>query len=224
MSGSGAEFLYLQLPAPGPGAAALAALAAVIAGSGGEVLACEAAAAVETLEPGTPVAAVVIARWAGRDALDAAWGGAVGVAVGGLVAAGAGALVLAAEGLPPEGLPDQPEVPTVASVPVAVLAAPPTYMAIQGSVTDAERIVGYRDVLLPMMKERGALYVVFCIGGSGVRVLHGSWDEQIYAISRWPTHASAHDFWYSERYQTVAVPIRTGIGVFHVHLLRGLAG
>ena len=224
MSGTAAEFLYLQLPAPGPDASALAVAVAAIERSGGELLACEDAGVVELLEPGTPAATVLIARWSGRAALDAAWGGAVGAAVSLLVAGVADALVLASEGLPPEGLPDQLEVPTVASVPIAVLATPPTYMAIQGSVTDSERIVGYRNVLLPMMKERGALYVVFCIGGSGVRVLHGDWNEQIYAISRWPTHAAAHDFWYSERYQTVAIPIRTGIGAFHVHLLRGRAG
>lgn len=218
------EFLYLQLPAPGPASRALAAAFLAIGRSGGELLASGAVADVELLEPGTPSAAVLIARWRGREAFDAAWAGAVGTEVAGLVDGAAGALVLAAEGLPPEGLPDQLEVPTAASVPIAALDTPPTYMAIQGSVTDSERIVGYRDVILPMMKERAALYVVFCIGGSGIRVLHGSWDEQIYAISRWPTAASAHDFWYSERYQTVAIPIRTGIGSFHVHLLRGQAG
>ena len=182
----------------------------------------EPAAEVELLEPGTPAAAVLIASWSGRKAFDEAWDGAVGTSVVGLIAGSQNAVVLAAEGLPLEGLPEQPEVPTVASVPVVVLDTPPTYMAIQGSVTDDERIVSYRDTILPMMKERGSLYVVFCIGG-GVRILHGSWNEQIYAISRWPTHASAHDFWYSERYQTVAIPLRTGIGAFHVHLLRGRA-
>ena len=224
MSGTSAEFLYVQLPAPGAAAAALGAVVAEIERSAGEVLACGDAASVETLEAGTPAAAVLVARWGGREAFAAAWAGAVGSAVAGLTAGVGGALALAAEGLPPEGLPDQPDVPTVASVPIATLGTPPTYMAIQGTATDADRIVAYRDILLPMMKERGALYVVFCIGGSGVRVLHGSWDEQIFAISRWPTHAAAHDFWYSERYQAVAIPLRTGIGAFHVHLLRGRAG
>lgn len=224
MSRANAEFLYLQLLGPGPDAAALVALVAAVEASFGEVLACGEAAAVELLEPGTPLAAVVIARWESRAACETGWRGGVGAAVAGLIAGAPGALALAAEGLPAEGLPDQLEVPTVASVPIAVLASPPTYMAIQGSVTHAERIVGYRNIILPLMKELGALYVVFCIGGGGVRVLHGSWDEQIFAISRWPTHAAAHGFWYSDRYQQVAIPIRTGIGAFHVHLLRGRAG
>ena len=195
------------MSAPGPDAVALRAAAAAIELSDGKVLACEAAAAVELLEPGTPAAAVLIASWRGRNAFDEAWDSAVGTSVVGLIAGSRDAVALAAEGLPLEGLPEQPEVPTVASVPVHVLDTPPTYMAIQGSVSDDERILSYRDTILPMMKERGSLYVVFCIGG-GVRVLHGSWNEQIYAISRWPTHASAHDFWYSQRYQPS--PSRSG--------------
>ena len=42
-------------------------------------------------------------------------------------------------------------------------------MTIQGSVTDPVRIAGYRDVILPMLKQLGAYYIVFVIaeGGSG---------------------------------------------------------
>ena len=221
---SASEFLYLELPGPGLGDERLGAAAAGIAAAGGEVLACEAAESVELLEPGTPGAAVVIARWSSRSHFDAAWAGGIESLVAGLVEGRPGALALAAQGLPAEGLPGDLDVPTAASVAVPELGTPPAYMAVQGSVTDPVRIVGYRDVILPMMKELLSIYVVFCIGGVGVRVLHGSWDEQIYAISRWPALASAHAFWWSERYQTVAVPIRTGIGTFRVHLLPGRTG
>lgn len=226
MTGSGTcpEFLILRLPGGDLDAAQLDAAATAVAGAGGEVLALAPSSEVELLEPGSPAAAVLVARWPASSAFDAAWTAGVEVVVDGLVRGRGGALALAAQGLPPEGLPDQLEVPTVASVPVEQLPTPPTYMVIQGSVTDTERIAGYRNIILPMMMERGSLYVVFCIGGSGVRVLRGEWDEQIFAISRWPTHAAAHDFWYSERYQREAIPIRTGIGAFHVHLLRGRAG
>ena len=134
------------------------------------MLACEAATEVELLEPGTPAAAVLIASWRGRKAFDEAWDSAVSTSVVGLIAGFQDAVALAAEGLPLEGLPEQPEVPTVASVPVVVLDTPPTYMAIQGSVSDDERIVSYRDTILPMMKERDrstsssalAVAFVFC--------------------------------------------------------------
>lgn len=218
------EYLYLELPGEALDAGQLAAAAAGLVAAGGELLACEPASTVELLEPGTPAAAVIIARWPDRPSFDAAWVSAVESVVGGLVDGRAGAIALAAQGLPPEGLPDDLDVPTVASVAVPVLDTPPTYMAIQGSVTDPVRIVGYRNIILPMMKERLSVYVVFCIGGAGLRVLSGTWDEQIYAISRWPTQAAAHSFWWSERYQQVAVPIRTGIGTFRVHLLPGRAG
>jgi hypothetical protein len=36
-------------------------------------------------------------------------------------------------------------------------------------------------------------------------------------VSRWPTRAAADDFWYSERYQRVAIPLRLGAGRFTVH-------
>jgi uncharacterized protein (DUF1330 family) len=55
-------------------------------------------------------------------------------------------------------------------------------------------------------------------------VLHGQWTDLIVAISRWPDIGRAHDFWFSERYQTVAIPTRTGAGRFDVQLVTGLAG
>lgn len=225
MSGSGApELLVLQLPGDDLPLSGLARLAGAVADGGGEVLGCEPLERVELLEPGTPAAAVLVARWPTREGLDRAWALGVEAQFAELAAGRQGALALAAEGLPPEGLPDALDIPTAASVPVEELHVPPSWMVIDGSVSDPVRIVAYRDIILPMMFERGSLYIAFCIGGSGVRVLRGAWDEQIFAISRWPTHASAHSFWYSERYQTEAIPIRTGIGAFHVHLLRGRAG
>jgi uncharacterized protein (DUF1330 family) len=52
-----------------------------------------------------------------------------------------------------------------------------------------------------------------------VEALSGEWTEQILAISRWPTRAAAEDFWYSDRYQAEAIPIRLGAGRFTVHML-----
>ena len=81
----------------------------------------------------------------------------------------------------------------------------------------------YRDIILPMMRERGAYYVAFELGGD-VSVLAGEWQEGIFAISRWPSRAHAEDFWFSERYQQTAVPLRTGVGRFDVQIIEGLAG
>lgn len=82
---------------------------------------------------------------------------------------------------------------------LSVPGLPPAHMVIEGTAYDEEAIGRYRDVILPMMRERGSYYTVFELGGN-VEVLAGEWDEAIFAISRWPTIAAARDFWYSERY------------------------
>jgi hypothetical protein len=50
----------------------------------------------------------------------------------------------------------------------------------------------------------------------GIDVLHGKWSEDIFAISRWKSMKSIHEFWYGERYQNTAIPIRIGAGKFSV--------
>lgn len=213
-----AEFLFVQAADRGRGGNAIAS---AIVSNGGVVLAARTDVEVEQLEPGTPPAMIVLGRWPSQAELDVAWEREIGARVDSLFEEDV--LALAMSGLPADGLPNQPEIPTVASVPRIPDSAPPTYMTIQGSVTDPVRIAGYRDVILPMLKQLGAYYIVFVIAEGGVRVLRGTWDEQIFAVSAWPSHQSAHDFWYSDRYQTVAVPIRAPIGTFQVHLLKGAA-
>lgn len=187
--------------------------------AGGEVLACSHAGRVSCLEPGTVGAGILLGRWPGP-------GPAVSAAVEQLVALLRGALpprtvpqVLLVEGLPAEGLPLVPDIPTVASVPVAPRVPRNALMVIRGSASDQARMDGYRDVILPMLKERGGYYEVFALQPGAVTAFSGGWQEQIFAISRWPARANAEDFWYSERYQTVAIPKRIGAGRFTVNLL-----
>jgi uncharacterized protein (DUF1330 family) len=92
-------------------------------------------------------------------------------------------------------------------------------MLIRGSASDPARMDGYRDVILPMIKERGGYYEVFALQPGAVVAWSGAWTEQIFAISRWPERSAAEDFWYSDRYQSVAIPKRLGAGRFAVHLL-----
>ncbi|NJP12362.1 MAG: DUF1330 domain-containing protein, partial [Leptolyngbyaceae cyanobacterium RU_5_1] len=102
-------------------------------------------------------------------------------------------------------------------------ATPPAYMLIEGTGIDDARMDQYRSIILPMLRERGAYYVAFELGGN-VRVLAGEWAEGIFAISRWPDLAAAHDFWFCERYQKIAIPTRTGASRFEVQLTEGVAG
>ncbi|HSN71877.1 MAG TPA: DUF1330 domain-containing protein [Steroidobacteraceae bacterium] len=217
------EFMCLQVPDAARAGEAIAAAETFVREAGGMLLASGGYDGVELLEQGTPAAAVLIARWPSRDAFDAGWK-EFGAGLEAAASAASGSLLVAVPGLPVEGLPEQPAIPTVASVVPPASAEPPTYMLIQGRVFDQSRIDQYRDIILPMIAERGAYYIVFSLLPGEVRALVGAWTEQIFAISRWATHASAHDFWYCERYQKLAIPTRTGAGAFLVHLLRGERG
>lgn len=73
-----------------------------------------------------------------------------------------------------------------------------------------------------MIKAQGAYYTAFEIEGH-VNLLCGKWPHDIFAISRWPDHDAGHAFWDSDRYQNIAIPVRTGAGNFLVHYLPGTA-
>jgi uncharacterized protein (DUF1330 family) len=191
------------------------ALAAYCTSARGDVVVGAGKAAVETLEHGTVHTAMLIARFAFEADLNSAWSSIAPELPH-------GAQALAAPGLPYEGWPGH-AVPTIATVNVPDGATPRAYMLIEGTGTDEGRMDAYRDVILPMIRERGGYYTLFELGGS-VKVLAGEWTEAILAISRWPTIAAARDFWFSERYQNVAIPIRKGFGHFEVQLAEGLSG
>ncbi|NJS14833.1 MAG: DUF1330 domain-containing protein [Sphingopyxis sp.] len=190
-----------------------------IAAARGTILASGSADAVTPLEPGTTHSGLVIARFAFAEDRDAFWTSPTAQA---LIAADTGLVALACGGIAYEGWPGN-FVPTIATVDVPDAGAPRTFMVIEGTGTDQERMDRYRDMILPMMRTRGAYYVAFELGGD-VRVLAGTWSEGIFAISRWPSAALAKDFWYCDQYQTQAIPIRTGVGKFDVQIIEGIAG
>jgi uncharacterized protein (DUF1330 family) len=185
----------------------------------GTVLAAGDADWVKPLEQGTKHSGLVIVRFAFVADLDAFWASDAARALAG----GDPALVaLASLGIAYEGWPGN-FVPTIATVDVPMGETARTYMVIEGTGTDQHRMDRYRDTILPMMRERGSYYAAFELGGN-VRVLAGEWDEGIFAISRWPTKALAEDFWYCDKYQNEAIPIRTGVGRFDVQIIEGIAG
>lgn len=214
------SFLFVELAAEHANqVGVLEQLAGTVRSAGGDVLAWAPPGRISCLEPGTVASGILLARWREPGAtMDVATRKLVSI-----LAAAAPAhstpLVLKVNGLRERGLPEMMEIPTVASVPVAPKSPRNALMVIRGSVSDQARIDGYRDVILPMLKERGGYYEVFALQPGEVTTLSGQWTEQIFAISRWPQRANAEDFWYSERYQTVAIPKRLGAGRFFVHLL-----
>jgi uncharacterized protein (DUF1330 family) len=217
---SNPSFLLVELPAEhADQAGLLLRLAATLRATGGEVLAQAPAGRVACLEPGTVASSILLARWPAPGPALSAGAQAVVSDLAHALPIGMTPLVLEVNGLPAQGLPEMMEIPTVASVPVAPTSPCNSLMVIRGSVSDQPRIDGYRDVILPMIKERGGYYVAFALQPGEVTAWSGEWTEQIFAISRWPARASAEDFWFSDRYQTVAIPKRLGAGRFVVHLL-----
>ena len=183
----------------------------------GHVLAAAEREAVTALEAGSAHESLLIARFAFVADLDAAW-----AALGDLAESAPGLTALAAPGIPWEGWPGH-FAPTIATVDVPDAGAPRAFMLIEGTGRDEKRMDRYRDIILPMLRERGGYYTLFDLSGS-VRVLAGRWSEAVLAISRWPSRALAEDFWYAERYQREAIPVRTGVSRFDVQLVEGIAG
>lgn len=208
------SFLILKFPAA-TGAETIERIGQSIGAARGLVLASATATHVTPLETGSAHDALILARFAFADDLEAWWTANGAGLDPGLVA-------LAADGLPWEGWPGN-FVPTIATVDVPDDDADRCYMLIEGTGHDDERLDRYRDIILPMLRERGGYYVLFSLGGS-TRVLAGEWDEAVLAISRWPSRARAEDFWYCERYQTEAIPVRTGVSRFDVQIVDGDAG
>lgn len=202
----------------------LRALWSATLAAGGMPWAAAPAGRIGCLEPGTVGAGILLAHFASvASARQAATGPLHAVLRAGLPVTGPEqplpATVLCAEALPPEGLPDLPDIPTVASVPRPPHPERHCFLLVRGRAWDQPSLDRYRDVILPMHKERGGYYESFAVAPGQVVALHGEWREEIFAVSRWPSRAAAEDFWYSERYQRTAIPLRLGAGRFTVHQL-----
>lgn len=213
-------FLFVEIAGEHADQVALVAgIAATARRAGGEVLAAAAPGRVAGLEPGTVASGIVVARFADPAALPGIARGSIVPALRAALPAGTVPLVLAVEGLPSQGLPEMTDIPTIASVPRPPSTPRHAFLVVRGTAWDQERLNAYRDVILPMHKERGGYYEVFALQPGQVEALSGEWTEQIFAISRWPRRAAAEDFWYCDRYQKHAIPLRLGAGRFTVHML-----
>ncbi|MGK7932890.1 MAG: DUF1330 domain-containing protein [Microcystaceae cyanobacterium] len=215
-------FLIIQLPEPIDNRMYRDQLATFISHYNGTLLANCSAPQVECLEKGTPSTAILIAQFPHRLSIQTLWQDANLQKLLESFKNHPNSLILAVSGLPYIGLPQQLEIPTLASVTPPLDRGPRAYMLIQGTGTDSVRMGQYRDIILPMLKEQGAYYTVFEIEGN-IECLHGQWTHKILAISRWPDYEAGHAFWDSELYQKTAIPLRTGAGHFLVHFFQGLA-
>lgn len=214
------QFLVVEVPDVVAARASFGRLAALVRESEGTVLAAALPREVEVLEAGTRLAAVFIARWRTRTALDAFWSTPTRAAAFAPIARVRGSRAVGVRGVPAAGLPGH-FLPTVATVIPPELPTPPAWMLVQGSVTNLEPIQRYAEIIMPMLRERRGYYVVYA-EAPDVSVLHGDWSEQAFIVSRWPDIEAARDFWWCDRYQLTAIPARTGHGDFTVVLMPGV--
>lgn len=194
------------------------AAATITAQNGGCVVIAKPVHDVWVVEPGSVPAHLWIAQFSTRAKADAAWEALKAQGQISAITQDIVPVVLSVDGVPLSGLPDFIPTPSNVKAPESLMS--PAYFLIEGTATDQPRMDKYRDILLPMMKERSAYYVAFELGGN-VRVLSGHWSEAIFAISRWPSAAFAHDAWMAARYQKDAIPLRLGIGKFSVIVAEG---
>jgi uncharacterized protein (DUF1330 family) len=184
---------------------------------GGAVFAYAPPGRVACLEPGTVASGLLIARFTDRSRATAVARDELLPHLQRHLPAALTPLVLIADSLPDEGLPTMPDIPTSASVPRPPNGGSNYFLLVRGTAWDQGRLDAYRDVILPMHFERGGYYEAFAIAPGQVEAISGAWTEAIFAISRWPAHAKAEDFWFSDRYQQEAIPLRLGAGRFTVH-------
>lgn len=213
-------FILVELAGEHPGQVRLLeASAKLLADGGAQVHAWAPAGRVACFEPGTVGAGMLIASMSDPARIAPLVRQALLPHLKANMPASSIPKVLQVNGLPAVGLPDLMDIPTIASVPRSPKGLRNALMVIQGSASNPAQMDKYRDVILPMMKERGSFYEAFALAEGEVVALSGEWKEQIFAISRWPTRASAEDFWFADRYQGTAIPLRIGSGKFTVHVL-----
>lgn len=214
-------FLVLELAGEHAGQVrVLADAARAVQQDGGDVYAYAPPGRVACLEPGTVASGLLIARFAARARAIAVGREVVLPHLRRAVPAALTPRLLVADSLPDAGLPEMMAIPTAASVPRSGDPRQHYFLLIRGSAWDQQRLDAYRDVILPMHFERGGYYESFAIAPGQVEALSGAWTDGIFAISRWPARERAEDFWFSDRYQSEAIPLRLGAGRFTVHGLQ----
>ncbi|MDG2321275.1 MAG: hypothetical protein P8L79_13530 [Rhodospirillaceae bacterium] len=221
-NGTNPDFVLVQAEETATPAAlaALPMLISLAAEKGAACLADVSYADVDALEPGSIPYTSQILKFENEAATESFWDAVKADPTTKPILIDPKVRVLAAQGLPKSGIPGDP-LPTIASdFEMPTVDGLPGYMFIDGEAYDAEKLMVYRGIIFELMLERASYYLVIC-EADGVRVLSGSWDEKIFAISKWPTKGHGLDFWYCDRYQNEGIPTRAGAGHFHVNMFEG---
>lgn len=122
-----------------------------------------------------------------------------------------------APALPDEGVAGAP-FPTRADI-AEPAGDQPAYMLVLGQVSDREKLGAYSALIWPMYRQRGGYYLGLATADNVRSAINDNRDAPSIVIARWPNLAAARDFWFSDDYQSKAIPLRADAGTFNALLL-----
>lgn len=211
--------IEVQASASGPAMAYAAAAMSALSRYSGRLLLAGPVDDAEVLEEGSEAHAVVVFKFPSACEAEKFWLSDANQRAFDPVSQDPGFLhAVSVAGIPEEGLPGE-TLPTTANVTVSDRPGPRAWMLVQGTVSDPGPIGKYMETIVPMIIERGGVYRVWT-APEGPEVLAGDWPAQYLVLSEWPSAAVARDFWYSDTYQNVAIPLRKPASDFSVLLFQ----
>lgn len=97
----------------------------------------------------------------------------------------------------------------------ALTDARPGYMIVIGTGVDSPRMGPYARATIPLLLEYGG-ELLFISEEGEAEILEGGPFESSLRVFRFPSLQHARDFYYDERYQQEAIPLREGLGALDV--------
>ena len=94
-------------------------------------------------------------------------------------------------------------------------ATPPGYMIVIGTNVDSARMGPYARATIPLLLEYGGRLLFISEEHAG-EVLEGPAFTSSVRVFEFPSLQHARDFYFSERYQREAIPLREGLGTLNV--------
>lgn len=94
-------------------------------------------------------------------------------------------------------------------------APPPGYMIVIGTNVESERMGPYARATIPLLLEYGGR-LLFISEENAAEVLEGPAFTSSLRVFEFPSLQHARDFYFSERYQREAIPLREGLGTLNV--------
>jgi uncharacterized protein (DUF1330 family) len=91
----------------------------------------------------------------------------------------------------------------------------PGYMIVIGRGVDSPRMGPYARATIPLLLEYGG-ELLFISEEGAAEVLEGGPFQSSIRVFRFPSLQHARDFYYSDRYQQEAIPLREGLGQLDV--------